>query len=201
MGTQIKEIMVQEILLIRHTSLEVPRGVCYGFTDFDVSQNFEKEATWLRDQISDFQPDFVYSSPLKRCTKLAEFVFDQPLILDSDFKELNCGEWEGKLWRDINVPENNHWMYKFPSEQTPDGESFYDLKKRVTKKFNQILENDFNKLALVCHGGVIRSVLSDLLDIPLSKTKQVHIHYVGHIRLQKLEGIWKLVELNHGKRN
>ena len=71
--------MEKEIILIRHSSLAVPRGVCYGHSDIDVSDNFFKEASWLKRQLEGYQPNIVLSSPLKRCKKLADFLFDQEI--------------------------------------------------------------------------------------------------------------------------
>tara|TARA_Y100000589_G_scaffold280682_1_gene277202 strand:- start:745 stop:876 length:132 start_codon:yes stop_codon:yes gene_type:complete len=35
--------MAKEILFIRHSSLAVPRGICYGILDIDISDNFNLE--------------------------------------------------------------------------------------------------------------------------------------------------------------
>ena len=56
-----------EIILIRHTSVDVPRGTCYGQTDVPVRDTFEQEAELTRRSLEQFLPfDKVYSSPLTR---------------------------------------------------------------------------------------------------------------------------------------
>ena len=37
--------IVMEVILIRHTSVDVPKGVCYGQTDVPLRDSFEEEAS------------------------------------------------------------------------------------------------------------------------------------------------------------
>lgn len=190
--------MEKEIILIRHSSLAVPRGVCYGHSDIEVSDNFHKEASWLKDELEGYEPNIVLSSPLKRCKKLANFLFDQEIEYHDALKEINCGDWENLPWDIIGVEEKGLWMYKYPDVSTPNGESFEDLQKRVLTKLEELEKLDFQKAVVVCHGGVIRSVLSGKLGIPLSQTRSLHVHYAGFVRLGLSEEGWKLTELNSG---
>ena len=63
-----------DLIMIRHTSVGVPRGTCYGWTDVPVADTFEQEAA---ETLRDLQPlmpfDRVYSSPLTRARMLAEY--------------------------------------------------------------------------------------------------------------------------------
>ena len=69
------------ITLIRHTSVNVPSGICYGQSDVDVSGNFEFEAPIVKDKLASNRFDAVYSSPLQRCEKLASYCgFENPTI-------------------------------------------------------------------------------------------------------------------------
>ena len=40
-----------EIILIRHTSVDVPQGVCYGQTDVPLRDTFEQEAAITAEKI------------------------------------------------------------------------------------------------------------------------------------------------------
>lgn len=61
------------LVLIRHTSVAVPRGICYGQTDVPLADSFPDEATMVKQRLSRYHFDCVYSSPLSRCVKLARF--------------------------------------------------------------------------------------------------------------------------------
>ena len=63
-----------EIILVRHTSVDVPIGTCYGHTDVPVKDTFEQEAAQTKRQLEAYPPfDHVYCSPLTRCVKLATY--------------------------------------------------------------------------------------------------------------------------------
>ena len=63
-----------EVVLVRHTSVDVPKGTCYGQTDVPVRDTFEQEAECTRRSLEQYLPfDKVYSSPLTRARKLAAY--------------------------------------------------------------------------------------------------------------------------------
>lgn len=190
--------MAKEIIFIRHSSLAVPRGLCYGFSNIDVSHYFSVEADWLKSAIGSFKPGLVVTSPLQRCVKLAVEVFAAPITVDSKLKEVNYGDWEGKNWKDIDVEGDNLWMYQNIDNRPPNGESFAELQARVIAFFEDLSIKKQDKIAVVCHGGVIRSVLSHVLSTPLEKTRSYDIHYVGFVKFNQTNEGWRLVELNSG---
>ena len=63
-----------EVILIRHTSVDVLPGVCYGQTDVPLKPTFEQEAAVTQENLKAFLPfDHVYTSPLTRCVRLATY--------------------------------------------------------------------------------------------------------------------------------
>ena len=60
-----------KITLVRHTSLQISPGLCYGQSDIDVGVSFWDETNQLKNKLADRQFDAVYTSPLQRCVKLA----------------------------------------------------------------------------------------------------------------------------------
>lgn len=191
--------MAQEVIFIRHSSLAVPRGVCYGFSNIDVSHNFKKEVDQLKHNLGHFVPDLVISSPLQRCVKLAVTTFDIEPQINSNLKEVNYGDWEGKTWKEINVKGNNLWMYENVNNKPPNGESFQELQHRIINELQPILNSTAAKVAVVCHGGVIRAVLSHLMKTPLNLTRAYHIHYTGFVKFIHTSEGWRLNELNSGE--
>ena len=61
--------------MIRHTSVGVPKGICYGWTDVPTAATFEQEAAVttknLEEMLHGKTFDMVYSSTLSRASKLA----------------------------------------------------------------------------------------------------------------------------------
>ena len=71
-----------KLYLIRHTSLQIVPGVCYGQSDIDVAASFSQELNLIKRALSSTQFDAIYTSPLQRCTKLAEALELGELIAD-----------------------------------------------------------------------------------------------------------------------
>lgn len=191
------QMIQQEITLIRHSSVAPARGLCYGFLNVDVSANFKREAEELQKKLAGYSVDAVFSSPLQRCTQLAEFLFKN-YTTDDRLKELNYGEWEGKTWAEIAVPENSNWIFHHPDTVITGGESFHIQQKRVVEFFKEIEQSTHKKIALVVHGGVIRSLIAHVLDIPLIATQSFKIHYTAQIQFVKENNRWRMNSLIEG---
>lgn len=166
-----------EIYLIRHTTPKVEKGVCYGQTDLDVTESFIAEANLIQ-QILPTTIETVYSSPLQRCSKLANHLFsDKKIELHKDLMEINCGIWEMQYWDKIPRLNLQPWMDDFVNVSTPNGESYLQLHERVTKIFSVITKLN-TTAAIVAHGGVIRSILSYITNTPLKESFDVFsLHY------------------------
>jgi alpha-ribazole phosphatase len=155
-----------EIYLIRHTKPNITRDICYGQADLDVVETFHEEAQCIREYLPE-GIEKVYSSPLKRCRQLAENLFPEHNIhFDDRLKEINCGEWELKLWNDIDQDILKKWMDDFANVVIPGGESYTHLYERA-KAFFQSLHPQFKRIAIVSHGGWIRSILSYIENVAL----------------------------------
>lgn len=141
-----------KIYLIRHTSVNVPKGVCYGQTDVPLSTTFEEEALAVKEQLSNISPDVVFTSPLTRCVRLARFCGFGDAIQDNRLKELNFGDWEGRQWAEIDM---SVWKTDWINPPTPSGESFIQMYGRVVSFFNDLKEKSYQSVAVFTHGGVI----------------------------------------------
>jgi alpha-ribazole phosphatase len=179
------------IYLIRHTTPAVARGVCYGQTDLDVTGSFHQEAAVIRQHLPDTIGS-VYSSPLKRCTMLTMELFpDRPLRLSPALMEIHCGDWEMRAWDDLPPEEVGPWMADFVRVRIPGGESYADLHQRVTRCWETISRED-GDIAIVAHGGVIRSILSGITGTPLIDSfKAFALHYGCVIRVFEAGGGWE----------
>ncbi len=140
------------VYFIRHTSVDVPKGICYGQTDVSLNVSFEEEACSVKEKLRGILPEAVFSSPLSRCTRLARFCGFNNIILDERLKELNFGDWEGKRWDKINM---SIWATNWINPPVPNGESFAGMYKRVASFLDKLKEETFNTVFVFTHGGVI----------------------------------------------
>ena len=93
------------LYLIRHTSVGIPRGTCYGWTDVPVSVNFESEAAACKAQLAGIHFDRVYTSPLTRARKLADYCGYPDAIEEPRMKEMHMGDWEMQRFDEIKDPQ------------------------------------------------------------------------------------------------
>ncbi len=153
----------------RHTKPYNPNDVCYGQLDFDVSPTFPEESS---SAIGDFlkfgaKPTRLYSSPLLRCLRLAEEVSKATGLaiekVDS-LKEINFGTWEGQKLIAVPRAEMTSWMQDLRGFQFPQGESFYDVDKRVEAFLDTL--PDSGEFLWVTHAGVIAALQHFACGVP-----------------------------------
>lgn len=174
-----------EVYIVRHTKVAVNKGICYGQTDVDLADSFREEIEQLKKQLpTDF--DKVYSSPLQRCKTLAE-QFSSSIIFDDRLKEMHFGDWELKAWNDIPKEEIQPWYDDFVSTETPNGDSFENLYLRCSSFLDELRKQNYDKILIVTHGGIVRSTWAYLLDIPLKNTFKLPLDYgeILHFHLAK----------------
>jgi len=146
------------LTLVRHTSVAVLPGICYGQSDVDVSPTFEAEAKQVLSILQGNSFDAVYSSPLSRCRKLANYCGFSELMLDDRLMELNFGDWEMIAWTEIEDPQLQHWFDNWVYEAPTRGESFHLMMNRVTEFLMEIKKLPIQRVVLFTHSGVIRLV-------------------------------------------
>lgn len=176
-----------EIYLIRHTTPKVEKGICYGQADLDITETFLEEVEAIKPHLPSDEIK-VYSSPLQRCKKLADALFDGLAIdVHDDLMELNCGQWELLPWNDIPKEEIQPWMDDFVNVAVPKGESYVDLHNRVVKRFNEIVSKQ-ESAVIVAHGGVLRSILSHITSTPLKESFDAFtLHYGCVVKIKVTE--------------
>ena len=143
------------ITLIRHTTPDVEKGICYGQTDLKLSSSYNKELEEIESKIH-IKDQKIYSSPLKRCTTLARDLFSE-YNTDDRLMELNFGDWELQKWDNINDEYAQKWFNDYINESPPNGESLMQMHNRVKSFYNDIIKDNNNTdYIIVTHAGVIR---------------------------------------------
>lgn len=182
-----------EIHIIRHTQVIVPDGVCFGQTDVDLRGEWKEDLAKVQ-----IDPDYdaVYSSPLKRCTQLAEY-FGLNYTKENRLIELSFGDWEMRNWDEIPEEEINPWysdfIYTFPT----NGENLLLLQKRVLDFFGEVQEkHPDDKILIITHSGVIRLLLQKVLEFPLENMFRIQPQHGKKMIITKEHGLWKWVGMN-----
>lgn len=168
-----------EVYLIRHTTPQVDKGICYGQTDLDLAASFADEQQKVLAALpSSF--DLVYSSPLKRCRRLAGKLTTGSVLIDDRLMEMNFGDWEMQSWDDLPKAAVKAWMKNFVNTSPPNGESMLALQQRVLTWWDTLDKNSSGKIAVVTHAGVIRVLHTSINNIKLEDSfGSFHIDYGG----------------------
>jgi len=153
-----------KLYLVRHTKVNLLSGVCYGQSDVGLADTFEDEKNTIIHKLQSLEFDRIYSSPLKRCVLLAESISNNQFEVryDKRLMELNFGDWEYKIWDEIEKTDYaKKWFEDFTGIPCPGGESYQDLINRV-KDFLDDLKKDktTNSPLIICHSGTIRAFYS-----------------------------------------
>ena len=169
-----------EIILVRHTTPNIEKGICYGQADIGVTDTFLEEIQpILKEVIVNDSETVYYSSPLQRCKLLAEKLSDT-VIFDDRLKELDFGDWELQKWDDINKTELDVWMQDFVNVAATNGESYIDLHARSVKFLEEIKTLNKKRVVIVTHAGIIRSLCSYINKSALENSFDLKLNY-GHI--------------------
>lgn len=149
-----------ELLLIRHTSVDVPPGICYGQTDVPLKPSFEQEASITLTNLKAYLPagesfDHVYTSPLSRCTRLAAYCGFADAERDSRLLEINFGKWEMQPFETNGDPRLQEWYADYLNVAATGGESFAMQYQRVGDFLRELRTKPFHRVAIFTHGGVL----------------------------------------------
>jgi len=171
-----------KLILIRHGESDgnVKRKFS-GFQDVDLTEKGIWQAKRLARRLEGVQVDSVYCSDLKRARRTAEIIFKDrgiDIIANPKFREINFGAWEGYTFEEVKAKfrygdKFNSLLENIKVEvNIPQGESLVNLNDRVMAELNNILKKQEKRdkdetIALVCHGGTIRVILSNALNIGL----------------------------------
>lgn len=162
-----------ELLIIRHGQSEADLlGVHEGRADFPLTELGVQQAKGMSAYVAaHFPPDIILTSPLKRAKGTALLLQAEigcELIEEKDLMEFNNGVLAGLAREEAAV------KYPLPPNGRPahipieDGESELEFRFRAERIFHQIIFDyqDYNRVAIVSHGGLISHLLKAFLQLP-----------------------------------
>jgi len=191
-----KSSSVTTIDLLRHGECqggEIYRGITdvllteRGWQQMESSLHIDvahAETPWQR----------IVSSPLQRCRLFAESkgrALNIPVQLHEGFREMDFGDWEGRSIEEVHREDAEAVtnFYRDPARVSPpNGESMQMVQGRLISAWQQVLDAHRGEhLLLIQHGGTIRILLAELLQMPLAAVTRLEIHYASLSRVQIYE--------------
>jgi broad specificity phosphatase PhoE len=173
--------------LIRHAEVEERYQTVFGGSiDMELSARGRKQASALAEFIRHHQFDALYASPMKRVQQtLVPIVSNgraKPIIAP-ELREVDFGVWTGLSWEEVARKFGISpftWLEQLECKRIEKAECAADFRQRLEPWLRRLLTaHAGQQVALFCHGGVIRMLLSILLDWPFSKFAAIEIDYAS----------------------
>ncbi|MDZ4180738.1 MAG: histidine phosphatase family protein, partial [Coriobacteriia bacterium] len=111
------------------------------------------------------------TSPLARTRTVADraaALLGVPEFIDERVTELDFGHAEGLTFEETR---SRGMAFEFKAEDkpvAPGGESRLDIMRRTAEVLDELAAGEHSRVAVVTHGGVLRSAIAHLLGLPLS---------------------------------
>ena len=190
-----------KIYLVRHGETDWNQaGLLQGQTDIALNAQGLEQAREAAERLKEVPFEIAFCSPLIRAKRTAKTIIgDRKITLTTDerLRELNFGPWEGVDIRTIkdaaSQPFTNPGSY-IPPE---GAESFAQLYQRSGEFVDQVLlplEGTYETVLVVAHGGVNRSILNPVLNIPVDDFWRVHMGNCATAILDCTDGKLSMLE-------
>lgn len=190
-----------KIYLVRHGETDWNQaGLLQGQTDIALNAQGLEQAREAAERLKEVPFEIAFCSPLIRAKRTAETIIgDRKITLTTDerLRELNFGPWEGvdiRMIKDAaSQPFTNPGSY-IPPE---GAESFAQLYKRSGEFVDQVLlplEGTYETVLVVAHGGVNRSILNPVLNIPVDDFWRMHMGNCATAILDCTDGKLSMLE-------
>lgn len=192
------------VWLIRHGEPDGMESRCYGRCDIGLSEKGFRQARLLAGRLAREPLAHIYSSPLRRAIQTAEAIAEHhqlPIEPVDAFVEIHFGDFEGLNYDEIQkrYPDlYQSWMEHPTETRFPNGETFQEMRQRVLLEWAVLLpRHPKRSIAIVAHGGVIRTIVAQALSLPDSRIFAIGQRYAAINRIDYFER-GPLVDLFNG---
>ena len=175
------------LYLIRHGEVEESyHRIFGGRIDMNLSPFGQIQAQAMADYFEPIALDAVYCSPMKRAQQTVQPLLQakaMPATTLRDLREMDFGDWTGHRWEAIQEQFGVSaftWLEQVELGRVPNAETGTDLRQRVQPSLQRVLDTHAGgTVAVICHGGIIRVLLSLLLRLPLPATAALEVDYAS----------------------
>jgi broad specificity phosphatase PhoE len=175
------------LFLIRHGEVEETyHRIFGGRIDMNLSPRGHEQAAALARHLRRNPIHAVYASPMKRVQQtLAPFLphHEPGAVTMDDLREVDFGDWTGHNWEGIQAKfgvSAYDWLELLEQDRIPNAEPNAAYRKRVQQCLHMIIPTHPQQtVAIFCHGGTVRMILSILLGLPLPTFAHFDVDYAS----------------------
>lgn len=192
-----------ELILIRHgESVGNVKQVLYGHTDYPLTDKGTSQIPHILETVSNYKPDRVYSSPLRRAFSIGEAVssaYGLPMETDDRLKEICFGDYEDVPREEViaQVGEKGYLelISFFDGCAIPGGEHQDDFLMRVQHFIDELLKGEDGTYVITAHFGVLKAILNHLMGFSKKQLRSMAIKPGAVVKLTIKEDRVRLDEL------
>jgi alpha-ribazole phosphatase len=176
------------LTLIRHGEVIGRPQVLRGRSDDALSELGHRQMNSIVGTVQ--QPiATIVTSPMQRCLRFASdwsTQHDKPLHVIDSLREIDFGQWENLTLAEAQshdpegfqkfTDDTDHW-------QPPSGESYRDFRARVRLALHSIISLRSDHVLAITHGGVIRAILAEVLQLSPRSASRLGIPIAGLAQL------------------
>jgi probable phosphoglycerate mutase len=157
-----------ELLIIRH-ALPVRRELLEGAADPQLSDDGRRQADLLARYLETERLDALYTSPMARAVETAEPLAARTGLevqISPGVAEFDQHSSEYVPVEELKAANDPRWLAMLRGEWGGD-ESEAEFQARVLTAMNAIIaDHGGQRVAVVCHGGIINGFLAHVLGLP-----------------------------------
>ena len=155
---------LSRLILVRHGETEGQSSIrYYGVTDVPLSDLGREQVRAARQRVVGEVFEGVWASTLCRSWESASLVVPgHPIHLESDFREIDFGRWEGLTAEEIAVVDpglHADWRGQRPGFEFPEGEARERFRVRIARGLDRLRATGVESALVVAHKGVVRTLL------------------------------------------
>mgnify|MGYP001390939057 FL=1 len=157
-----------ELLLIRH-ALPIRRELVDGPADPELSADGRAQAAHVATYLSSEHLDAIYASPLRRAYETATAIAAHHRLevqLHDGVAEFDRLSSDYIPTEELKAANDPRYHAMLAGEWDTDEESSTEFRSRVVRSIEELIDaHPAERIAVVCHGGVINSYLSHVLGL------------------------------------
>lgn len=162
---------MKEIFLIRHARQDIR----VFNEDVPLSERGIRQAELLKKRFEGESFDKFYSSTLKRAVETADIINEDRHMTIERRPELNEIDYGDLTNEPLSVKNDKYKDFfsrlesRFDDIPFPGGENTRMAYERAEAVFKEIEMSRYKRILIITHGGLIRSLLCGLLDLPTNR--------------------------------
>lgn len=187
--------------LVRHASHGLlGRRLAGRMPGVPLSEAGHAEAVGLADALGSRSVAAVVSSPLERAQATAAPIAARhglPVLTESGLNEIDFGAWTGMAFDALHGPDWQAWNEARSLAPTPGGETMLAAQARAMAVLTRLhAERRDQDIVLVSHQDVLKSVLAQVLGMPLDLLHRFDLLPASHSVVTMWDGGARVDRIN-----